>query len=67
MKRKYVKPIIKLVDFEYEEQIVAASAPCVQYNHWSFEYPTTTLCVQKLQDIAVARMFSNCIEIANEA
>ena len=44
MKRQYVKPIAKLVDFEYDEQVVATSTPCVQYNQWSYVYPGQGLC-----------------------
>lgn len=65
MKREYKTPMAKYVDFQYEEQ-VAASSRCVQYNHWSHEYPTETMCVDMLKDIKV-RQFSACIEIASEA
>ena len=65
MKRQYTKPVVKYVDFQYDEQ-VAASSKCVQYNHWSHEYPSPTLCTDMLQDIKV-RTFSACIEIASEA
>lgn len=66
MKRQYVKPIAKLVDFEYDEQVVATSTPCVQYNQWSYVYPGQGLCQEKLRGIPYARTFSECIWIDSE-
>ena len=66
LKRQYIKPVAKHVDFSYDEQVVATSIPCVQYNQWSYTYPSQVLCQDNLRGIPYARMYSACIQIDKE-
>ena len=54
MKKKYSKPSVKLVDFSYDEQVVAASSKCNNYSIWGIENPTT--CTAELKDVPQTRM-----------
>lgn len=58
MKRKYCTPSAKMIDFNYDEQVVAASTVCNNYNLLSKENPDT--CFEEFKDIPLTRMFSNC-------
>lgn len=58
MKKKYCAPVAKMIDFSYDEQVVAASTVCNNYNLLSKENPDT--CFDEFKDIPLTRMFSNC-------
>ena len=48
MKKRYSTPSAKLVDFNYDEQVVATSSRCNNYSIWGIENPKT--CVAELKD-----------------
>ena len=52
MKKTYSTPIAKLVDFSYDEQVVAMSTKCNNYSVWGIENPTT--CTAELKDVPQA-------------
>ena len=54
MKKRYSTPSAKLVDFNYDEQVVATSSKCNNYSIWGIENPTT--CTVELKDVPQARM-----------
>lgn len=54
MKKRYSTPSAKLVDFNYDEQVVATSSKCNNYSIWGIENPTT--CTAELKDVPQARM-----------
>lgn len=54
MKKKYSAPTAKMVDFSYDEQVVAVSSKCNNYSVWGIENPTT--CMAELKDKPVARI-----------
>ncbi len=64
MKRTYHTPYAKKIDFDYDEQVTAASVPCNNYSQWSLENPYT--CLDELKDIPVTRMYSNCIAYTDQ-
>lgn len=63
MKKAYEAPRVKHVDFNYEEQVVATSSPCIHYNLWSLENPTTVLCQDNLMDKPQKRSANPCVWI----
>lgn len=63
MKKKYAAPVVKLIDFCYDEQVVAASTPCNNYSLVSQENPQQ--CFEYLKDIKI-RMYSDCFYTDNE-
>lgn len=54
MKRKYSAPTAKMVDFNYDEQVVATSIICNNYTLVGKENPTT--CYEEEKDRPIARM-----------
>lgn len=63
MKKKYSTPAARLIDFCYDEQVVAVSAPCNNYALVNKETPG--LCFDYLKDIKI-RMFSDCFQTNKE-
>ena len=58
MKKQYTTPAARMIDFNYDEQVVATSVICKNYNLLSVENPET--CFDEYKDIPLTRMFSNC-------
>lgn len=54
MKRKYLAPIAKMVDFNYDEQVVASSITCNNYTLVGKENPTT--CYDEEKDKPMVKM-----------
>lgn len=50
MKKQYVTPRAKKVDFSYDEQVVASSV-CMNYNIWSKDNTTSAVCTDELKDV----------------
>lgn len=66
MKKRYVRPNAKMVDFSYEDQVVASSV-CNNYSAWGKENPKT--CQDELKDVPqLAKItFVGCIIYLDQA
>ena len=63
MKKQYVAPRVRMVDFQYDEQIVAASVQCNNYSLLSKANPNT--CFEYYKDKPLAR-YVGCTYKDNE-
>lgn len=58
MKKQYMKPIARLIDFNYDEQVVASSIVCDE--HYIIHKEVGTKCFTHIQEIQVFSLFDNC-------
>ena len=57
MKKQYTTPVARLVDFNYNEQVVATSTSCDEF---LFAHKEASGCYTHIQDIQVFSLFDNC-------
>lgn len=57
MKKQYTTPAARLVDFNYNEQVVATSQPCEDF---LLSHKEKKGCYTHIQDIQVFSLFDNC-------
>lgn len=57
MKKQYTTPVARLVDFNYNEQVVATSKSCEEF---LLSHKEVSGCYTHIRDIQVFSLFDNC-------